>query len=166
MRYGEPPRPGQRKLGAAVLVFLTAVIVLAQLARGRREGGQSLEAAYLEMAAAVDDPADRAAHLQAAERKLAQAVGAVVLDAEAIAALSILDGLRKHAGEPAPNPPSPEQLGEDEAVAYVLGLLERGRTREALDWLRTAPVKGKTSRSLTTLQRVAERWQAARVPQR
>ena len=145
------------------MVGLAVVLVWAQLARGRREDGQSLQAAYVEMAAAVDDPADRDKYVRAAERKLSRAAGTIVLDAEVIAALSILDGLQKHAGEPAPQPPPPDSLTEDVAVAYVHRLLERGRTREALDWLHAAPVKGKTSRSLATLQRVAERWQAARV---
>jgi hypothetical protein len=157
------PVPGQRKLGAAVLVVLAAAIVLAQLARGRREGGQSLEAAYAELALVVDGPpADRQVHVQQAERKLTRAAGAVIVDAEAIAALAILESLAVHAGELAPPPPSLDHDGQDTAVAYTAGLLERGRTREALEWLASPPVQRHFTRSLATLQRVATQWQQAR----
>lgn len=155
--------PNQRKLGAAVLVLLAAVIALAQLARGRREGGQSLAAAYAEMAGLVDGPrSERPDHRKRAERQLSRAAGAVVVDAEAIAALAILDGLAVHVGDPPPPPPNLSELSPDAAVRYTQDLLERGRTEEALAWLARPDVRRRMTRSLATLQRVAEHWQQAR----
>lgn len=152
----------QRWIGAATMVVLATAIVLAQFGRGRHEGGQSLDAAYAELAAVVDGPPDqRVAHVRAAERHLSRAAGAVVIDAEAIAALAVLEQLPRHVGEPAP--PLPHgNISENEAIAYTEALLIRGRTAEAVAFLHQPALQQRVTANLRILLRVAARWQAAR----
>jgi hypothetical protein len=158
----DPAMRRQRRIGAATLMLLAAAIVLAQFARGRHEGGQSLDAAYMELAAAVDGPPDqRVAHVRAAERHLSRAAGAVVIDAEAIAALAVLEQLPRHVGEPAPPVPV-GTFSENEAIAYAEALLVRGRTAEAVAFLRQPALQQRVTANLRILQKVATRWQAAR----
>ena len=155
----EPPAPHRRWLGVALLLLFTAALVAGHGWRWHRHRTTDLSAAYAELAQAVAHPAQAKTHALAAQDLLADAVGGVVLDAEAIVALDIAERLPAHLGEvvPAPQPP----LDADAVAAYADHLLQAGRPAEAAQFLRRPELAKLANGSVRTLQRVAERWAAA-----
>lgn len=163
----ELPMARRRQLGVTLLVVFALALAAGHLWRWRARSADALGQAYEAMAAAVERPAEASVHARRAQDLLGQAAGGVVLDAEALVALHLAEQLPTGVGQtPPPEPKVDATLSAEAAAAHAEALLSRGMTAQALDFLRRPEVGRHENQQLRILRRVAERWQAARTPNR
>ncbi len=158
----DPDLALQRRIGAVVLLGLTVLLVVLQVRRAGQHGGLSLDRGYQELGKILEDkPEARQGHAVKAADLFRDAVGQVVIDAEAVAALTIVEELPTHLGLPPPAEPTPSTADESTAITYVQALLVRGMPAQALTFCQQAHLNRGRGPGLDVLAHVATRWLAA-----
>jgi hypothetical protein len=150
-----------RRVGVFVTLALVAVVFALHAVRTKQQARQGLDDGYrLLVRAERTAGADRVHALQQAEESFVRSAGLLWLDATALAAASLVPGLRVHLGEVAPALPAEvTRLTEAEAIGHGRALLERAQVDEFLRFLRHAEHH---ARALLPLEMVARNWLAAR----
>lgn len=156
----------RRLLGAATLVVLSALVVLAQWFSGARQRDLSLQQGWLalssiERASAVDRPP----LVAQAQARFSRAAGVVSLEPLAMVGLSVTERMIEVWDSPLPPPPSATACTDEDAASWLRMALERRQPGQALAWAGHPAVLRRRG-SLGALLRFAEGWQRAATSQK
>ncbi len=146
-------------MGAATLVLLTALVVLAQWFSGSHQRDRSLQEGWSALASLQGaSPAQRRPLMVQAQARFSRAASVLSLEPVAMVGVAVTQRMVEVWGAPVPVPPSATQCSDEEAAAWLSAALERGQPGQALAWA-THPAISRRRGSLGALLRFAEGWQ-------
>lgn len=149
----------QRRVGFAVLLVLTCVVVLAQIITSKRHDVDGIDKGIRALADAAASPlTERSVHLTEAEHQFGAATGSIVVEPQAIVGLELAEQMAKVLGTPDPVAPELATLDEKQAATHAQALMARGKPEAALAYLARPEVHARAGRGLAVLARFAERW--------
>lgn len=160
MTQANEPRTA-RTVGVAVVVLLTVVVAGLQFVRGRGHTERALDEAFAALAQAeIAGGKPRQEHVANAHRLFGKAAAIVTLEPQALVGVAVTENLQRHWGDPITLAKDPTQCSDEELTGHLRGLLERGKVRQAEQFM-TVPFVVQRRGALGALVPFTERWRAA-----